>query len=144
MAEMSPQELMQHELGVRAQVIADLQAENARSRQMLEGLVRSCDRLRDEVLHVTLQTHAVVKAMMLLEGEQVARIPGHMLLKAREYVLQKGETTQDDDKGTLVFLLRELTDEEREQEQVLRAAYLKSSARSQTPRLSSRSWRTTG
>ena len=119
-AQMSPQELMQHELAVRQQVIDDLQRDNQRGRAIIENMKLTCNKLRDEVLFVTVQTHAVVKSMMLLEEEQVMRIPGHMLLKARNYLLEKGQTTPDDDKGTLVFLLRELTDEEKEKEQVLR------------------------
>lgn len=116
---MSPQALLQHELQVRGQVIKDLQQEKERMVQMLNRATGACQRLRDEVLFVTMQTHAIVKSIMLMTNQHDLQLTPEMLTQAREWVLEKG-AAEGLTEGTLAFNVREMTSEEKEKEQSLR------------------------
>lgn len=116
--EMSPMDLLKHELGVRQQVISDLQAERERILETVKRVTGMCNRLQDEVIMVTVQTTGVVKVMMLMQDTLKTTVPGHMLKKARFYVLEKGDREGLAD-GDLAFELREMTDDERKNEEAL-------------------------
>lgn len=115
---MLPMDLLKHELGVRQQVISDLQAERTRMFETLERVKGICNRLQDEVMMVTVQTTGIVKVLMLMQDTLQTTVPGHMLKKARFYVLEKGAREGLAD-GDLSFELRAMTDDERKKEDAL-------------------------
>ncbi len=118
---MNEKEIMQHELNCRQTIINDLQTERERIMVMVNKANEACHRLRDEVVHVTAQTHAIVKATMLLNNVRELRLPTHLLVKARGHMLERVEPEEGVTPDGLEFTLREFTPEEIEREKSLRA-----------------------
>jgi len=114
---MNEREAMQHELQVRATQIADLQAEKQRIIGMLNNANANCHRLRDEVHLVTMQTRAIVKALLLrAPGWDHTVITGAQLKDAKFFILDKGDREGLGD-NDLSFAIRPMTGEEREKEE---------------------------
>lgn len=112
MSEVETSQLLQeaqHELGVRAQIITDLQDERARSRQLLDKAHRMVQRLRDEAQIINAQTQAIVRALMHKQGLEAVLISEDNLLAVEFKVLDRDE--HEATSGAR-FVLRDMSEEE--------------------------------
>lgn len=119
---------LKHELACRQQIIEDMQRDNNRLREMVDRVNESCHRMRDEIVIVTAQTHAIVKAMMQRAGLDAVTLHLDELQHAQEFMLEKGDR-EGLEPGELAFKLRPLTPQELEAAQSQRNRVVKSTER---------------